>query len=73
MGNRRGGGRRRKTNLDRRADPSPGESLPSPANHLEYIADMLLELKAMSVRANCPSLTELLELARQEAARCRPS
>jgi hypothetical protein len=73
MGNRRGGGRRRKTNLDRRADPPPDESLPSRAEHLDYIADMLQELKTMSARANCPALTELLELACQKAAKCRPS
>ena len=73
MGNRRGGGRRRKTNLDRRADPPPDENVPSRAEHLDYIADMLQELKMMSVRANCPALTEVLELARQTAVKCRPS
>ncbi len=73
MGNRRGGGRRRKTNLDRHADPSSDEGFPSPAEHLEYIADMLQELKIMAARADCPALTELLELAHREAAKCRPS
>ena len=73
MGNRRGRRRRRKTNLDRHADPSPDQDLPSRADHIAYIADMLRELKIMSARADCPALTELLELAYREAAKYRAS
>ena len=71
MGTRRGVGRRRKADLDRHCDPPHDETVPSRADQLDYIADMVQELKAMSARANYPALTELLELAYREAARRR--
>ena len=71
MGNRRGVGRRRKADFDRHCDPPPDEMAPSRADQLDYIADMVQELKAMSARANYPALTELLQLAHQEAMRRR--
>jgi hypothetical protein len=71
MASRRGGRRRRKANPDRRADPSPTEGVPSRAEQLEYIADMLQQLKIMSAQADCPALTELLERAHREAAKRR--
>ena len=55
MGNGRGGRRRRKANPDRRADPSPTEGVPSRSDQLEYIADMLQQLKIMAARADCPT------------------
>ena len=36
---------------------------------LEYIADMVQELKIMSAQANCQVLADLLELAYREAVR----
>jgi len=69
MGNRRGVRRRRKADLDRHCDPPPDEMVPSRADQLDYIADLVQELRAMSARANYPALTELLELAYQKAAR----
>jgi hypothetical protein len=72
MGNRRGVGRRRKADIERHAcDPPTNETVPSRADQLDYIADMVQGLRAMSARANYPALTELLELAYQEAARRR--
>ncbi len=72
MENRRSGGRRRKAHPDGHAcDPPPEATLPTRADHLDYIADMLRELKAMSERADRPALTVLLELAYQEAAHGR--
>ncbi|HJZ44785.1 MAG TPA: hypothetical protein VJ233_13770 [Hyphomicrobiaceae bacterium] len=64
-------GRRRKADIDRHCDPPPAEMVPSRADQLDYIADMVQELKAMSARANYPALTKLLELAYQEAAKHR--
>jgi hypothetical protein len=72
MENRRSGGRRRKAHPDRHAcDPPPEATLPTRADHLDYIAEMLCELKAMSERVDRPALTVLLELACQEAAQGR--
>jgi hypothetical protein len=73
MENRRGRGKRRKAELDRHAcDPSPpSRPIPSRDEHLDYIADMLRELKAMSARVDCPGLTELLELAYRKAVKPR--
>ena len=72
MGNRRGVGRRRKSDIERHAcDPPLRANVPSPADQLDYIADMVHELKAMSARANRPALTELLERAYREAVRGR--
>ena len=71
MGNGRDGRRRRKANPDRRADPSPTEGIPSRSDQLEYIADMLQQLKIMAARADCPTLTELPERAHREAAKRR--
>jgi hypothetical protein len=72
MENRRSGGRRRKAYPDRNAgDPAPEERTPSDADRLDYIADMLRELKAMAAGADCPGLPELLELAYRKAARQR--
>ena len=71
MGNRRGVGRRRKADIERHCDPPRDEMVPSRADQLDYIADMVQGLRAMSARANYPALTELLELAYQEAARRR--
>jgi hypothetical protein len=72
MGTRRGVGRRRKADIERHAcDPPPDKIVPSRAEHLDYIASMLWELKAMSARANSRALTELLGRAHQEAVRRR--
>jgi hypothetical protein len=73
MGNRRDVGGRRKSELD---GPTTSEAAPdrvgaSAADYLDYIADMLQELKAMSVQAGRPALTALLERACQEAAKGR--
>lgn len=74
MENRRGGGRRHKADPDRHATDPPSEvPAPTRADHLDYIAAMLRELKAMSERADCPTLTVLLELAYHEAAHGRGS
>ena len=44
----------------------------SPKDRLEYIADMVQELKIMSAQANCQVLADLLERAYREAVRqCR--
>jgi hypothetical protein len=45
--------------------------VPSPADRLDYIADMVQELKAMSARADCSELTGLLGLAYREAVKQR--
>jgi hypothetical protein len=72
MENRRGGGKRRKAELDRHAcDPPPSRATPTRQEHLDYIADMLRELKVLAARADCPGLTELLELAYRKAAKPR--
>lgn len=55
------------------AGPSgPGSRrLPQPAatslDHLEYLADMIAELRTMAEDSKCPTLTGLLDLAVQEA------
>ncbi len=75
MGSRRGGGRRRKTSLNRQdddeSDASSEAGAPSSIDRLNYIADMLRELKTMAAQAERPALTELLELAYREALRDR--
>jgi hypothetical protein len=43
----------------------------APQDRLEYIADMVRELKIMSAQANCPVLSDLLEHAYREAMRQR--
>ena len=45
----------------------------SPQARLEYIADMVQELKIMSAQANCQVLVDLLGRAYQEAVRQRRS
>lgn len=42
---------------------------PQRRDRLDYIADLVSELKGLSVQANCPALTTLLERAHQEALR----
>jgi hypothetical protein len=72
MDNRRAGGRRRKADHDRHAcDPPAAGAIPTRDERLDYIADMLRELKALSARADCPGLTALLELAYRKAAKPR--
>jgi hypothetical protein len=69
---RRGGGKRPKAVLVRdipETDPRPRP--PTRAEHLDYIAAMLCELKAMSTRTRCPALTVLLELAYRKAVKER--
>ena len=46
-------------------------TLTSPAERLDYIADLVQELKILSAQANCQALTGLLELAYLEAVRQR--
>jgi hypothetical protein len=71
MENRRGR-KRRRAELDRHAcDRAISGTIPTRDEHLGYIADMLRELKAMSARADCPGLTELLELAYRKAVKQR--
>ena len=41
----------------------------SPKDRLEYIAEMVQELKIMSAQANCQVLADLLEPAYREAVR----
>lgn len=41
----------------------------SALDRLEYIADMVQELKIMSAQASCQALTDLLECAYREAVR----
>jgi hypothetical protein len=41
----------------------------SPKDRLEYIAEMVQELKIMSAQANCQDLADLLESAYREAVR----
>jgi hypothetical protein len=44
------------------------ESVPASwAERLDYIADMIRELRILSAQANCRTLTGLLDLAYQEA------
>jgi hypothetical protein len=44
----------------------------SPKDRLEYIAEMVQELKIISAQANCQVLADLLERAYREAVRqCR--
>jgi hypothetical protein len=72
MDNRRGGKKRRRLDLVREAAEAPPVVRgPTSAEYLDYIAVMLVELGAMSVKADCPALTELLERAHQEAAKVR--
>ena len=69
---RRGGGRRPKAEPEQEApEADPGARLPTRAERLDYIADMLGELKAMSAQAHCPALTALLELAYRKAVKER--
>ena len=73
MGKARGGGRPRKADVERHASDTPPlrAVVPSPADRLDYIADMVLELKEMSVRAECPVLAQFLGLAYREAVKQR--
>jgi hypothetical protein len=48
-----------------------GRAAISPSQQLDYIADMVQELKMMSAQADCRTLAGLLELAYQEALRRR--
>jgi hypothetical protein len=49
---------------NRQAERAPP---PSRADMLEYMADMLLDLKQLSGRLDCPMLFGLLDLAQREA------
>jgi hypothetical protein len=74
MGNQRDVGRRPKADIERHTSdppPAPREMVPTPADRLDYIAEMVLELKEMSVRAECPELAKLLTLAYREAVKQR--
>jgi hypothetical protein len=73
MGKGRGGGRPRKADIERHASDPPRlrAVVPSPADRLDYIADMVLELKEMSVQADCPVLAQFLGLAYREAVKQR--
>jgi hypothetical protein len=72
MASRRNAGSGERSGAHRHAsDKARREAVTSPADQLDYIADMVQELKAMSARANCQALTELLELAYQEARQRR--
>ena len=59
----------------RRKSPARSEiaasPMTSPQDRLEYIADMVQELKIMSAQANCQVLADLLERAYREAVRQR--
>ena len=66
-----GEGGARLTRIGTPATRRPRRPLPTRADHLDYIAEMLRELKAMSERVDRPALTVLLELAYQEAAHGR--
>ena len=61
--------------LDEAALPSRSDITASPVasakDRLEYIADMVRELKIMSAQANCQELTDLLGRAHREALRQR--
>ena len=60
---------------DRHADEAAAEraggAVPSPVDRLDYIAQLVGELKVMAADANEPALAVLLELAYQEAVRKR--
>jgi hypothetical protein len=43
-------------------------SLPNRADILDYVADMLLELKSLAAKSDCPMLLGLISLAQLEAA-----
>ena len=47
--------------------PEPMES--SSSDYLDYLSDMILELRIMAERAETPTLAGILELAHREARR----
>ena len=49
----------------------PGLTVVSHGDRLEYIADMVQELRTMSAAANCQKLAGLLDQAYREAQECR--
>ena len=61
--------------LDETAFPSRSDITPAPvassSDRLEYIAQMVRELKIMSDQAHCQALADLLERAYREAVRQR--
>ena len=72
MDNRRKAGNgERRGGRQRASDKGRGEAVTSPADQLDYITDMVQELKIMSARANYGALSALLELAYQEARQRR--
>jgi hypothetical protein len=76
MRNRRGVRKRGRPDSHRHADPPPEaveKTVPSPAERLDYIAQLVAELRAMAADANELALAVLLELAYQEAVRKRLS
>jgi hypothetical protein len=60
--------------LDGVTFPSPSEidvaQPPLRKDRIEYIADLIQELKIMAGQADCDVLADLLEQARLEAVRC---
>ena len=60
--------------VDSATFPNPSEiAVAQPASRrdrLDYIADIVQELKIMSAQADCHALADLLEQARLEAVRC---
>jgi hypothetical protein len=61
--------------VSRKSAENASRSIRSFATHgdrMDYIADLVGELKTLSAQANCQTLTALLELAHEEALRRRP-
>ena len=54
-----------------RDDPAAGEPERHVANQLEYMADLILELKGLAERARLETLSGILALAHAEARRQR--
>lgn len=54
---------------DRRGGTQPEESAPYRQEKLEYVADLLDELRAMAEREGCQQLAKMLSLSHTEAVK----